>query len=488
MKLPAGHVPGHGVVRQHYNGWGEKLMEKMGWKKGEGLGKEGQGIKEHIRVKKKDDNIGIGADLKYNWTEKWWESAFNNVAAKIGTISSAHADADDGSGYTSDSSSKSRSGGGSDSDSDSDADAGAGAGAGAGGAAARHRDGTRSTATAEEARILKDLEKGKWGRWGGRDGKMARIRAQEEAMARAAAEKLSGGEREAGAAASDGKAKKKDKSKEKKSKKEKKGKKEKKESRDKKRAAESGGSDSDGAKRARVEGSAHGRWGGLADLADTIYGAPKDKEGAGEAARLMGVRVVANAEDTTPARDPNWWGAKRFRSAGFMGSAKDEIEDHAEKKDGGFTEGDMEAIYMGAHNRAIKGKVGLGSGAPRMAKESTLGKDFEGTKVKFDSDDESGAQPAGGKKDKAKEKEKKRRKKEAGSSGDAAVNWKKLCVRIVKGSEGGVKMKKLVARAVEEALAGGTKGAREALAAACEAEVRGSKRFQCAGKLVQLKG
>jgi len=29
MKLPAGHVQGQGVVRQHYNGLGKKLMEQV---------------------------------------------------------------------------------------------------------------------------------------------------------------------------------------------------------------------------------------------------------------------------------------------------------------------------------------------------------------------------------------------------------------------------------------------------------------------------
>ena len=42
-----------------------------------------------------------------------------------------------------------------------------------------HRDGTASTATEEEAAIAAALAKDRWGRFGGRDGKMARIRAQE---------------------------------------------------------------------------------------------------------------------------------------------------------------------------------------------------------------------------------------------------------------------------------------------------------------------
>lgn len=51
---------------QHYQGVqkesaGYKLLASMGWKEGEGLGASKQGIKEHIRVKKKFENWGVGA-------------------------------------------------------------------------------------------------------------------------------------------------------------------------------------------------------------------------------------------------------------------------------------------------------------------------------------------------------------------------------------------------------------------------------------------
>lgn len=40
---------------------GYKLLTAMGWKEGEGLGASKQGIKEHIKVKKKFENWGVGA-------------------------------------------------------------------------------------------------------------------------------------------------------------------------------------------------------------------------------------------------------------------------------------------------------------------------------------------------------------------------------------------------------------------------------------------
>ncbi|KAK9147389.1 hypothetical protein Scep_006146 [Stephania cephalantha] len=43
-----------------------RLMKQMGWEEGEGLGKEKQGIKGHVRVKNKQDTTGIGLDKVNN--------------------------------------------------------------------------------------------------------------------------------------------------------------------------------------------------------------------------------------------------------------------------------------------------------------------------------------------------------------------------------------------------------------------------------------
>lgn len=37
----------------------KKQLEKMGWKEGEGLGKDKQGLKEHIKVNKKVTSEGV---------------------------------------------------------------------------------------------------------------------------------------------------------------------------------------------------------------------------------------------------------------------------------------------------------------------------------------------------------------------------------------------------------------------------------------------
>jgi len=56
------------------NKFGQKLLEKMGWKKGSGLGKDGQGDPEVIKVAIRSDKKGVGWDDSAN--DVWKESNF----------------------------------------------------------------------------------------------------------------------------------------------------------------------------------------------------------------------------------------------------------------------------------------------------------------------------------------------------------------------------------------------------------------------------
>nr|XP_045603252.1 ankyrin repeat domain-containing protein 12-like [Procambarus clarkii] len=62
--------------------FGQKLMEKMGWSKGKGLGREEQGHTEHISVRCKDDNKGLGYKGKDDEWIKHYEG-FENVLAML---------------------------------------------------------------------------------------------------------------------------------------------------------------------------------------------------------------------------------------------------------------------------------------------------------------------------------------------------------------------------------------------------------------------
>lgn len=44
--------------------FGRKMLEKMGWKAGQGLGLNNDGTTTHIKIAVKDDNLGIGASQK----------------------------------------------------------------------------------------------------------------------------------------------------------------------------------------------------------------------------------------------------------------------------------------------------------------------------------------------------------------------------------------------------------------------------------------
>ena len=166
MKLPPGYVAGRGVVEgTAYGGFGERMLQSLGWERGKGLGKDEQGMKEAIEVKKKDDTIGVGGVPSTNWKDAWWEDAFNSAVKNVGCgDASSSSDSDD-------------------SDSDVE-DTGS----------LRNRDGTMASASAQELRILEALNKSQGrvstGRFGGRDAKMERIRRQEALEAAQLAERM----------------------------------------------------------------------------------------------------------------------------------------------------------------------------------------------------------------------------------------------------------------------------------------------------------
>jgi hypothetical protein len=71
--------------------FGRRMLAKFGWKEGQGLGKNGTGMAEHIRVKRREDGVGLGADKKPS--DNMW--AAPPMASAAGGCSSD--DEDDGS-------------------------------------------------------------------------------------------------------------------------------------------------------------------------------------------------------------------------------------------------------------------------------------------------------------------------------------------------------------------------------------------------------
>lgn len=70
--------------------FGQKLMEKMGWSKGKGLGKEEQGDKDHISVRIKDNTKGLGYKGKDDEWIKHYEG-FEHVLATLNSENSSRA-------------------------------------------------------------------------------------------------------------------------------------------------------------------------------------------------------------------------------------------------------------------------------------------------------------------------------------------------------------------------------------------------------------
>ena len=158
MKLPERFV--NGVERKKpdaMGGFGQGMLERMGWSKGEGLGKARQGRPAPIEVKKKDNTKGLGEKLGWDWGHDYAGSAYDQALAGI-------AGAGDSASSSSDESTD-----------EEQADC------------LRNCDGTSSSGTAAELRLARTLARDNHlGRFGGRSGKLARIREQEAQMAAAA--------------------------------------------------------------------------------------------------------------------------------------------------------------------------------------------------------------------------------------------------------------------------------------------------------------
>nr|XP_038949258.1 PIN2/TERF1-interacting telomerase inhibitor 1 isoform X3 [Rattus norvegicus] len=65
--------------------FGQKMLEKMGWSKGKGLGAQEQGATEHIKVKVKNNHLGLGAtnNNEDNWIAH--QDDFNQLLAALNT-------------------------------------------------------------------------------------------------------------------------------------------------------------------------------------------------------------------------------------------------------------------------------------------------------------------------------------------------------------------------------------------------------------------
>lgn len=65
--------------------FGYQMLMKMGWKQGAGLGKNEQGQAEHVKVSVREDNLGIGAEVKaMTWTVH--RDNYDDMLSKINKV------------------------------------------------------------------------------------------------------------------------------------------------------------------------------------------------------------------------------------------------------------------------------------------------------------------------------------------------------------------------------------------------------------------
>jgi hypothetical protein len=460
----------------------------------------------------------VGGVARWNWEEKWWERAFDSAAQTVDKDSSDSSD--------------------SDSDDDDEIDAahiaaaisGGTPGASAGGA--MNRDGTATTASRDELKLLNALTSSKSrvaaGRFGGRDAKMERIRAQEAKMAAEAAAKLGvpstgtapGGQKGNGSDRSDATSEaagtlKADKSK-KKTKKEKKKQSKKSSKKSKSEKSESSDDDSDAAE---------------PEVAPAVP--PVKKQRIVIEPQGLYTTDGPSLWNFVPTPIAGWWGASMFASAGCLDSMKKDLK---ASKRAEFTEDQQEKLYHAAHAGKTQGKVGLGQ---RSGPVKIGGVKWSGKKVAFEEEEEvvnpssssgsdeeedadkkkkkekkrkaelkavgssTGLDELENSKKKSKKKEKKKSKNEV--SGIAAVvevpcadwvssiKWKKVLTKTLEAAPGReLKLKALhsavTATVVEKVQSGSVVVSTEHVKIHVEKTIASSSKFIVEGKKVRLSG
>lgn len=154
MKLPTEHVCGVGIVKSSaYGGIGQKLLEKMGWSNGEGLGKDRNGIRDAVKLKTQFHTHGLGHKPEPEWKTHNWTEIYESSLRGITTD-----------------------------DPGSDEEVTPVEGKQPVSNQRRNPEGTKTTADVQELRIYKRLQSKKSGRWGLRRAKLERIKKQEKEL------------------------------------------------------------------------------------------------------------------------------------------------------------------------------------------------------------------------------------------------------------------------------------------------------------------
>ena len=71
--------------------FGLKMLENMGWSKGKGLGKNEDGMKDCIQIKRREEGTGLGdvnltPAATFKWGDSFWDDAYNTAAKNFAAI------------------------------------------------------------------------------------------------------------------------------------------------------------------------------------------------------------------------------------------------------------------------------------------------------------------------------------------------------------------------------------------------------------------
>ena len=63
----------------------KRQLEKMGWREGTGLGKRRDGIRDHIKIKQRADEVGLGREKETakDVGNQWWKDSVGGTLAKL---------------------------------------------------------------------------------------------------------------------------------------------------------------------------------------------------------------------------------------------------------------------------------------------------------------------------------------------------------------------------------------------------------------------
>ncbi|CAD8093118.1 unnamed protein product [Paramecium primaurelia] len=84
-------LQGTGVSNKKFESdYAMKLMQKMGWNQGQGLGKNKDGKTDCVQIERRADQLALGAQqysLGQSWNDLWWEQSYSSSLKNLKPIS-----------------------------------------------------------------------------------------------------------------------------------------------------------------------------------------------------------------------------------------------------------------------------------------------------------------------------------------------------------------------------------------------------------------